>query len=64
VLGVTERYDDFRLELVRRFGWRMTPLPARNVGGTKVISAGLRRRIGNDNRYDLELYEHALALLS
>jgi hypothetical protein len=67
VVGLTERYDDFIVELKRRFGWWRGGGPPREH--RRLVSSEpweatptLRRRIADDNVYDLEFYEHATVL--
>ncbi len=62
VVGVTARYDYFLNQLVDRYNWDIKPLPHRHVGESGSISPEFRRRIASDNAFDLELYEHAMAL--
>ena len=64
VVGVTEDYDRFLMQLDRRYGWKVESLPRRHVGDDGVISAEFRSRIARDNAFDMELYEHARSLVS
>lgn len=60
VLGVHERYGEFVDDVRTRFGWRFDPRPDRRVSRAPwPASAGLRRRIADDNAADVELYQHA-----
>jgi hypothetical protein len=65
VLGLTERYDDFLDDVAARFGWhvgrdvRLNEAPP----GEAPISDAFRRRIADDNAIDIDLYEHARALV-
>ena len=66
-VGVAERFDD-SLALYRRlFDWPDVPYTRVNVGERRPaaddIDPGVRRAILDRNALDLELYEHALALL-
>jgi len=62
-VGLQERFDEFLRTLERRFGWRFGEVPERNVtkGGGDAPES-LRRRIAEDNRADMEFYEHAREL--
>jgi Sulfotransferase family len=62
VVGVTPHYDRFLNQLVDRYNWDIKPLPHRHVGEGDTISPEFRRRIASDNAFDMELYEHAMAL--
>ncbi len=67
VLGVNERYSDFLDDVDARFGWRV-PVGARvnkaRADDDRVVSDAFRRRIAEDNAYDVALYDHALALVA
>ena len=68
VLGVSEEFSDFVEQLRGRFGWWPEGLSAQaraNVSPESwEASAALRARIAHDNRFDLELYEHARELIA
>lgn len=60
LLGFQEQFDRFLDALVRRWNWRIRPRERANAGtGRPVISEAFRRRIIEDNRFDMELYEFA-----
>ncbi len=60
LLGFQETFDDFLGALESRWGWRILPVERVNTAGTRpVVSDAFRRRIIDDNRYDMELYEYA-----
>jgi hypothetical protein len=67
VVGLTEDYTTFVDELRARFGWwPMRPnLDERaNVTSNRLdVDAALRRRIADDNHYDVELYAYACDLV-
>ena len=67
VLGTMERFDDFLDEVEARFGWQIVRGARKNVtpdAELTPIDPSLRRRIAEDNAIDLELYEHARALVA
>ena len=67
VLGVNERYGDLLADVSARFGWdvptdtRRNPAPG---GDPRPASAAFRRRIAEDNAFDVELHEHAKELVA
>jgi hypothetical protein len=64
VLGLTEEYDDFLDELQARYGWQFNRAVRANENvGVEDASPALRRRIAEDNEFDLELYEYARELV-
>jgi len=66
VLGTMERFDDFLDEAEARFGWQIVRGARKNATPDEdltPISPTLKRRIADDNAMDLELYEHARALV-
>ena len=63
VLGCQERFDDFLARLRDERGWTVATLGSTNVGEPHRASASFRRRIAEDNRLDMELYEHARSLI-
>jgi hypothetical protein len=64
VVGVTEHFDVFLDQMHRRFGWSFTDLGNRNVSRERWdVSPELRARIAQDNRFDIEIYEHAKGLI-
>jgi hypothetical protein len=62
VIGVTEHYDLFLNKLIDRYGWKIDSIPHRHMGETDTVPKELRKRIAQDNAYDLELYEYARSL--
>jgi hypothetical protein len=68
VVGVSEHFGEFVEELRRRYGWWPSGLTAEaraNISEEPwVASVALRTRIAADNRFDLELYDHALTLVA
>jgi Sulfotransferase family len=58
-IGLQEDFDEFCVELTRRFGWRLgEPLHANRTEHFEVSDA-FRARIAEDNAMDVELYEFA-----
>lgn len=64
VVGLQEDYEGFCLALERSFGWDLGPREVANRTEPQPIDPALRRRIEADNALDLELYEHARALVA
>jgi hypothetical protein len=64
VLGLQERFQDFRAELLRRFRWDLGDTIYANRSPRVKASAELRARIANDNGLDVELYEFARQLIA
>jgi len=65
VVGLAERFDGFLDEVHRRYGLVIGDVPDGNVGeGDWPVSDALRRRIEEDNRADMELYEFACELVA
>jgi hypothetical protein len=62
VLGFQDRLDDMLAALHRRFAWRLDGVSSRNIGQNPEVSAAFRRRIEDENRFDLALYEYAQEL--
>ncbi|MGH9227193.1 MAG: hypothetical protein ACRD07_00420 [Acidimicrobiales bacterium] len=62
VWGLQEHFDDFCDELVRRFGWDLGGPRFANRSAPYEAEDGLRERIAEDNRLDVELYQFALEL--
>jgi hypothetical protein len=67
VVGLNERYSAVLAELHTRFGWWPDGVPttARTNDSSEdwIASAELRRRIADDNAYDMEFYEYAKELV-
>jgi hypothetical protein len=67
-IGLTERYDEFVEDLRRRLGW----WPAGVAGADRAnvstedwsVDPALRRRIADDNHYDVDLYAYAQELIA
>jgi hypothetical protein len=65
VVGLIEQYDAFLGEFRERFGWTVQAGVVANVSTENwEPSAAMRRKIEADNEGDIELYEHARALLT
>jgi hypothetical protein len=66
LVGVNERYPDFVERLRARFGWWPagvdTSARVNVADGALTADAALRRRIADDNAFDIELYAFALEL--
>jgi hypothetical protein len=61
-IGLQEDFDEFCVELQRRFGWRLgEPLHANRTRPLDVPES-FRARIAEDNAMDVELYEFARRL--
>jgi hypothetical protein len=67
-LGITERYDEFVEDLRRRLGWWPRGVPGADRANVSTedwtVHPALRRRIADDNHYDVELYAYAQELLA
>jgi hypothetical protein len=63
-IGLQEELEPFAERLQRMYGWRLGPPVHENTTASAKVSASFRRRIAEDNRLDVELYEHARELLS
>lgn len=60
LLGFQEEFGTFLRALHERWNWRIESLPDRNTAGEDlVVSDTFRRRIVDDNPYDMALYEFA-----
>jgi hypothetical protein len=63
LVGINERYPEFVASLQARFGWWPagvdTGVRVNVAGDVPDVDASLRRRIAQDNAFDLELYELA-----
>lgn len=62
VWGVQEHFEEFCDELVRRFGWDLGPPRFANRSAPCEAEDGLRERIAEDNRLDVDLYRFATEL--
>jgi Sulfotransferase family len=66
VVGVTECFDEFIGELQRRFEWWEDGIAVGNRTNVSSeswsVEEALRRRIADDNSYDVDLYEYAKTL--
>ena len=62
ILGLNDRYEEFVAQVVDRFGWTHLPSPHRRVSEPMDVPDALRRRIADDNTYDIEFYEYAREL--
>jgi hypothetical protein len=63
VFGLQEDFENFAQRLERLYGWRLGPVVRENSTPPEDVPASFRRRIAEDNRLDMELYEHARELL-
>jgi len=66
VVGLIERYDDFLDEVGERYGWTIVRGARKNVTPESEllpVDPALRRRITEDNAFDVELYEYAKELV-
>lgn len=60
VLGFQETFDEFLATLRDRWGWHIRPVaPVNSARERPAVSDSFRRRIMDDNRLDMELYEFA-----
>jgi hypothetical protein len=62
-VGIQERFDEFCVDLTRRFGWDLGPPIFMNRTKPAAASAALRSRIAEDNALETELYEFARELV-
>ncbi len=60
--GLQEELEAFAKRLERRFGWRLGPPVHENVTRPTDVPDSFRRRIAEDNRLDMELYEYGRRL--
>lgn len=63
VVGLTEEYGDFLVELEGRFGWRTKRVRRRNTSERVDVPASLRRRIEQDQALEIEFYESGRRLV-
>ena len=61
--GLQEELEPFAERLQRIYGWRLGPPVQENTTTPTEVPSSFRRRIAEDNRLDVELYEHARELL-
>ena len=62
-VGLQERFDEFGVELERRFGWQIDERWRFHVSRDEPeIADSFRRRIAEDNAFDMEFYEFAVEL--
>ena len=67
VLGTMDRFDAFLDDAERAFGWTIVRGARKNVTPPEdrsEVAPALRARIARDNAIDVDLYEHARALLA
>jgi hypothetical protein len=62
VWGVQQHFEEFCDELMRRSGWDLGPPQFANPSTPYPAEDGLRERIADDNRLDVELYRFAIEL--
>jgi Sulfotransferase family len=60
--GFQEDLEAFAQRLERLWGWRLGPPRYKNTTTPAEVPDSLRRRIAEDNRLDMELYEYAQEL--
>ena len=60
--GLQEDLEGFAQQLERRFGWSLGPPVHENATTHVDVPESFRARIADDNRLDMELYEHAVKL--
>jgi hypothetical protein len=67
-IGLTERYDEFVEDLRHRLGWWPNGVPGADRANVSSedwnVGPALRRRIADDNHYDVELYAYAEDLIA
>jgi Sulfotransferase family len=61
--GLQDDLEEFARRLERLYGWQLGPPVHENVTAPIKVPRTFRRRIAEDNRLDMELYEHARELL-
>jgi hypothetical protein len=61
--GLQEDLEEFARRLEEVYGWRLGPPVHENVTERSDVPTSFRKRIAEDNRLDMELYEHARKLL-
>jgi Sulfotransferase family len=64
VVGLQETFDDFVAELESRFGWDLGEEMYANHTDHVDVDAAFRARIAEDNAFDIEFYEYAVALVA
>jgi hypothetical protein len=62
-VGLQEDLEGFAKRLEELFGWRLGPPVHVNVTAHTEVPPSFRKRIAEDNRLDMELYEHARRLV-
>jgi len=63
VFGLQEDMEGFVRLLESRYGWGLGPTVHENVTEHSEVPGSFRKRIAEDSRLDMELYEHARELL-
>jgi len=61
-VGIQDDLEGFAQRLEHLYGWRLGPPVHENVTARTEVPASFRNRIAEDNRLDMELYEHARKL--
>ena len=61
--GLQDDLEGFAQRLESLYGWQLGPPVHENVTPQTPVPDSFRRRIAEDNRLDMELYEHASRLL-
>lgn len=62
VVGITQEFDRFLIQLAQRYQWKIKSIPRMHVGESEDIPVDFRNRIARDNEFDLELFEYARLL--
>jgi hypothetical protein len=59
LFGLQEEFEDFCVALAGRYGWSLGEPQVVNRSQPATVSPDLRRRVEDNNRYDVELYRFA-----
>lgn len=62
VLGLQEHYHEFLEVMSTRYGWTIGDIPDWHVSAEERVPGSFRRRIAEDNAYDMAFYDHARQL--
>jgi hypothetical protein len=58
-VGFQEHFDEFCTQLTQRFGWQLGNPRFANRTKPVEVAASFRKRVADDNAFDIELYEFA-----